>query len=167
MHKKSIIAAILTGVIVISGVNVYAAKGKASPPPDKPQSTSEHMRPDPAEIRKKINSALDELVTSKVITEDQKTAIIQDMEEKRKAAMERKDNKDDNGNKDTKGQKESKDNKGKELKDGKGSYKEGNCGHNNKNLFLHDLVEKGTITQKQADAVREAIKSALGFDKKK
>lgn len=171
MHKKSIIAAVLTGIIVISGANVYAVKGTASPAPDKPQSSSEHIRPDPAEIRKKITSALDDLVKSKVITEEQKTAILKDMEEKRREAMERRNN--GSGNKDinsNKSGKNSKDKSSKDIKagkDDKGGCKDGNCSHSSKNWFLRDLVENGTITQKQADAVQEAIKAAMRFDKKR
>lgn len=175
MHKKSIIAVILTGMIIISGTNVYAAKDKTKPAPDKPHSTSEHTRPDPAEIKEKIDSALDDLVRSKTITEEQKAAIVKDMEEKRKEFMERKENKEDNSGKikDRKNiedikRKDLKDgNDSKEPKDGKGKCKDGKCGHKGKNGFLSDLVENGTLTQKQADAVREAIKEAIGFDKKK
>jgi hypothetical protein len=175
MHKKSIIAAILTGMIILSGTNIYAAKDKTKPAPDKPQSTSEHTRPDPAEIKKKIDSALDDLVRSKTITESQKDAIIKDMKEKREEFMERKENKE-NINGKVKDRKNNDDTKGKEPKDGKGSKgqkdgndncKDGKCGHKGKNGFLSDLVENGTITQRQADAVREAIKEAVGFERKK
>lgn len=171
MHKKGIIAIAIASVIAFSGANAYAVKDKVSPPPNKHQKTTEHERPDPAEIKKKIDSALDDLVKSKVITEEQKTAIIKDMEEKRKAAMERRNN--GSGNKDinsNKSGKNSKDKSSKDIKagkDDKGGCKDGNCSHSSKNWFLRDLVENGTITQKQADAVQEAIKAAMRFDKKR
>ena len=147
MVKKNFITGIiLAGVIAITGTTSVFAIKKDVPQQQNTPETSNPVRINPTQMHEQVKSALDGLVKKGTITKTQEDAVLKAMAAKReKFAPENKDVA-------PKGQKPCKNEKCKP--------------HGRKHGVLKDLVQDGTITQEQAEAIREAIRSARDSMKK-
>lgn len=155
----------LASGILIAGIIAAQSAGAAYAVKERPQDTPEMKKPvtdklnpsaaekpkDP-QMRIRIKNALDGLVKEGVITKEQEDAVIKAMSEKwEKAKKERLEK-----GKQPKESGKPEDRKGEPCKDEK--CKEEHRQHKLKHGVLKDLVEDGTLTREQADAIRKAIK---------
>lgn len=141
LSKNLITGIILAGTIAISGTaTAFAVKND-----DKPQispNTSSPVQINPQQRSARIKSVLDGLVKDGTISQAQEDAVLKAMAAIReKHALKNKGNAPDEQH--------------------KNPCKDGKCKpHDHKHGVLKDLVKDGIITQDQADAIRNAIKSA-------
>lgn len=147
--KRTAIGIIVAGAIVLAGTVSLAEKDTA---PQAPVPLSEEAPASPVtreQIRERINNALDKLVSDKVITQEQKDAVLEAMNKRRQCVE--KDTRKEIG-KDA--------SKEKDRKPGKKHFR---CKRKD---VLKGLTEEGIITREQADAIRKAIKSVYENMKK-
>lgn len=143
--KNSIAGIILAGTIAATGTaSIYAVKAD-----DTIRSIPNTGRMEKIEADQRltiIKSALDGLVKSGTITKAQEDAVLKAMAAKRERI--------ESG-------------KLKQTPDSEKPCKEGKCKHRFKRHgVLNELVNDGTITKEQADAIREAIKLVRGASEK-
>jgi membrane peptidoglycan carboxypeptidase len=135
--KRTAIGIIVAGAIALIGTVSLAEK---DPAPQAPVPLSEEAPASPVtreQIRERINSALDKLVSDKVITQEQKDAVLEAMDKRRQCV--------------------------EKERDGKPGRKHLKC---RRKSVLKGLTKEGVITREQADAIRKAIKSVYDSMKK-
>ena len=135
--KRTAIGFIVAGAIALVGTVSLAEK---DPAPQAPVPLTEEAPASPVtreQIRERINNALDKLVNDKVITQEQKDAVLEAMDKKRQCVV--------------------------KERDGKPGKKHLKC---KRKSVLKGLTEEGIITREQADAIRKAIKSVYENMKK-
>ncbi len=135
--KRTAIGIIIAGAMALAGTVSLAEK---DPAPQAPAPVTKDAPTSPVtreQIRERINSALDKLVSDKVITQEQKDAVLKAMDKKRQCI-------------------------GKE-RDGKPGKKHVSCEYKS---VLKGLTEEGVITEEQAEAIRKALKSVFESLKK-
>lgn len=146
MFKRNLIASvILAATIVFTGTaTAFAIKGDDNA--KNTQNTPNTFIPariDHEKMHVLIKTALDNLVKDSTITQAQEDAVLKAMAAKRKKVE------------------ASGKGKGYTIKKAI-PRKAGKCApHGRKHGVLKDLVKAGTITQEQAEAIKEAIKSAI------
>ncbi|HEY8349532.1 MAG TPA: hypothetical protein VIM13_06875 [Clostridia bacterium] len=144
IDKRKAAGIILAGALVFTGTVSLAAN---EPAQQTPPCKAENVPVSPVtreQVKERINNALDKLVDDKVITQEQKDAVLKAMEARRPCKVKERDGKPGD-------------------KGGKPGDKRLRC---SKHGVLQDLVKDGTITQEQADAIREAIRSVYKSIKK-
>lgn len=144
IDKRKTAGIILAGALVFTGTVSLAAN---EPTQQTPLCKAENVPVSPVtreQVKERINNALDKLVGDKVITQEQKDAVLKAMEARRPCKVKERDGKPGD-------------------KGGKPGDKRLRC---SKHGVLQDLVKDGTITQEQADAIREAIRSVYKSIKK-
>lgn len=145
IDKRKTAGIILAGALVFTGTVSLAANEPTRAPSGNAENVQVPASPVTREqVKERINNALDKLVDDKVITQEQKDAVLKAMEARRPCNGKERDRKPGE-------------------KDGKPGNKRFRC---KKHGVLQDLVKDGTITQEQADAIREAIMSVYKSIKK-
>lgn len=147
--KRTAIVIIIAGAMALAGTVSLAEKG---PAPQAPAPLSDKAPVSPVtreQIRERINDALDKLVIDKVITKEQKDAVLEAMDKRRQCVG-----------------KDTRKGIGKDIgreKDGKPGKKHFRCKRKD---VLEGLVKEGMITEEQADAIRKALRSVFEEMKK-
>lgn len=147
LNKRSIAGIILAGTIAITGSGTAFAVKEENPLNNSGTSTPAPFNPE--QIQMRLKGALDSLVKDGTITQEQETAVLKAMKEKReefeKARLDKR-----NENKETLNKEKEK------LEKGNNSIRKP---FGRKHGVLKDLVKDGTLTPEQADAIRKVLKS--------